>query len=473
MTRNSGNESPLDGTAIGRRGMLGLLGTGVAAGVAGPGWADSGDAGSWPLLGTPDQVAAERLLLRLVKDPDVVGLQAQLKAELQDSAIAKTRDGAATLDRAIALWTNSQIFHEMCTYRPTPAFLWGTDDTPRSWFGHSLPGVGTSNDNPDNIYRSMILDGNKNYEILGWKDKANPAEQLVIQVDKANMTDPASMFDMKSKMPSIVGTTIALFDDEDLKIAADGSFRITLGSGEQGPVHVKMLPTNISVGVRDLLSDWRQRPCKLVVREIGSKRPLEPATAEELDYALIKQHLIADLPGFIRFWAKFPDIWFGGLKPNTISAPRARVGGWGFVAGLHFALAPDEAAIVTAKRGAAAYMGFQLNDPWMIMGDATRYQLCLNNSQAKPSPDGSFTYVISPNDPGVANWLDTVGLHNGIGCLRWQKVPADMTGDGLIREYRVVKLAEVAAMTQLPRVSPQERQAEIANRATTFKSRMT
>lgn len=473
MTCKPENESCLAGAAIDRRAMLGLIGTGVAAGMAGTGWAQASGGVPGPILGTPDQLAAERLLMRLIEDPDVIRLQGELKAELLRTRIGMTPAGGATVDRAIAQWTNSQIFNEICTHRPVPAFLWGTDDTPRTWFGHTLGGVGTSGDNPDNVYRTAIIDGARNYEILGWKDLANPAEQLVIQIDKANMIDPASMFDMDSKMPSIVGATLALFSDDDLKTGADGSFRITLGSGEQAPLHVPLKPGNISLGIRDLLADWRQRPCKLVVRELGGSPSADPAVATPLDYAMIKQHLLADLPGYIRFWAKFPEIWFGGIKPNTISAPRGRVGGWGFIVGLNFALAADQAAIVTTTRGAAAYTGFQLTDPWMIQADAKRHQVCLNNSQARPSPDGTFTYVIAGADPGVANWLDTTGVDSGIGIVRWQKVPGDMTDEGLIREYRVVKLSEVAGMTRLPRVSPEERRAEIADRAEAYGSRAT
>jgi hypothetical protein len=471
MTTKSKRECQTAGAAMDRRGALGLVSSGLAVSLAGSGWAEAADSARRPLLGTPDQLAAERMLMRLNKDPDILRLQAQLKAELLLTAIGKSAAGAATIERAVAQWTNSQFFNEVCTRRRIPTFLWGTDDTPRTWFGYTLGGVGTSGDNPDNVYRTAIIDGTKNYEILGWKDQTNPAEQLVIQVDKANMLDPASMFDMKSKMPSIVGATMALFQDRDLKIAPDGSFRITLGSGEQGPVHVPLRPGNISLGVRDLLADWRQRPSKLVVRELGSGTPIDRPVAEELDYAMIKQHLVEDLPGYVRFWARFPEIWFGGLKPNSISAPRGRVGGWGFVAGCNFALAPDEAAIITTTRGQAVYTGFQINDPWMIQPDAKRYQVCLNSSQAKPGPDGSFTYVISQTDPGVANWLDTTGVNSGIGILRWQKVPADMTGEGLIREYKVMKLTDVDRMTQLPRVSPEDRRAVIAERAAAYSTR--
>jgi hypothetical protein len=66
---------------------------------------------------------------------------------------------------------------------------------------------------------------------------------------------------------------------------------------------------------------------------------------------------------------------------------------------------------------------------------------------------------ISQNDPGVANWLDTVGVNSGT--------------DGLIRDFRLVKLSEVAAMTHLPRVTPEQRSVEIAARAAAYASRAT
>jgi hypothetical protein len=424
-----------------------------------------------PLLGTPHQRAAERLLMQLIGDPDLIDVQGALKRELSGGEIGKTPAASATLDRAIAQWTNSLIFKEICTHHPAAGFLWGTDDTPRTWFGYTLGGVGASGDNPDNIYRSAVIDGAKSYEIVGQLDPRNRAEQLVIQVDQANLVDPASMFDMKSKMPSIVGATLALLSDSDIRPDGEGRFRITLGSGEHCENHVELKRGIISVGVRDLLSDWRQRPARLILRELGGVSADDLRMAESLDQDEIKAHLLKDLPAYIRFWGKFPSIWFGGLQPNTISSPRGRVGGWGFVAGMSFAIAPDEAVIVTTSRGDAAYTGFQLNSPWMIQADATANQVCLNSSQAKPNPDGTFTYVISQSDPGVANWLDTVGVNSGIGILRWQKVPKEMTADALIREFRVVGLSEVHDMTYLPRVTVQQRHDEITARAAAYGSR--
>lgn len=164
-------------------------------------------------------------------------------------------------------------------------------------------------------------------------------------------------------------------------------------------------------------------------------------------------------------------MWFGGLKPNTVSGPAGRSGGWGYVSGLRYQLASDEVIVVTTGSGDARYSGFQVIDPWMIAPDARRYQASLNRSQSAPSPDGSFTYIISPSDPGVANWLDTAGLHEGFGIIRWQGLPEGATKDGLLRDFRVVQKSEVASMPDLARVTPAKRRQQLAVRAETYTSR--
>ena len=217
--------------------------------------------------------------------------------------------------------------------------------------------------------------------------------------------------------------------------------------------------------MRDILSDWTQRAALLRIRRLDTAAPALFSPAD------IRAHLLADLPDYIRFWSAFPNIWMGGLKPNSFAQPKKRPGGWGFVAGLRFQLAPDEAAVVTTTQGPARYTGFQIIDPWMIAPDARHSQCCLNVTQATPDADGAFTYVIAQTDPGVANWLDTTGLHDGFGIMRWQNIPADMTSDGLIREYRVIKLADVPALQGVARITPAQRLQQLEARTIGYNTR--
>ena len=249
----------------------------------------------------------------------------------------------------------------------------------------------------------------------------------------------------------------AQINQDQFVVARDGSFRIRSAPRRTAPpVRQTISRSRASgyciVGVRDILSDWSQRACRLTIRRLD--RIDAPAVRHR---AGAPPAVHRDLAGYIRFWAHFPDIWFGGLKPNTHSPPLARPGGWGFVSGLNYRLATDEALVVTTDPGGAKYTGFQINDPWMIAPDARLRQVCLNGSQTTPNADGTVTYIIAASDPGAANWLDTAGYRDGLAIIRWQAIPPDLKGDGLIREFRVAKLAEVAAMKDLPRVTPAQR----------------
>ena len=109
----------------------------------------------------------------------------------------------------------------------------------------------------------------------------------------------------------------------------------------------------------------------------------------------------------------------------------------------------------------------------MIAPDARTRQVCLNNTQATANADGTVSYVIARSDPGAANWLDTAGMDDGLAIVRCQAVPAEMTGDGLFRDFRVIKLAALAAMPGLPRVNPEQRRARVAARAGDYNTRVT
>jgi len=191
--------------------------------------------------------------------------------------------------------------------------------------------VGTSGNNPDAIYRAAVIDGSGQYEIIGQIDLVHRPAQFQIEADAADMTQPAHMFGPKklTDTPSLAVTT-----DRQMAIAPDGSFRITVNGPAQGPNNLKTAGGRITIGVRDILSDWTQRAALLHIRR------LDAASAVPVTPGDIRTHLLADLPGYIRFWSAFPNIWMGALKPNSFAQPKRRPGGWGFVAGLRFQLAP-------------------------------------------------------------------------------------------------------------------------------------
>jgi hypothetical protein len=93
----------------------------------------------------------------------------------------------------------------------------------------------------------------------------------------------------------------------------------------------------------------------------------------------------------------------------------------------------------------------------------------LNKSQVVPNPDGSVTYALALADPGLANWIDTCGLHQGWMLTRWQGVPAGVQLDTMIRDVQLVQMDAVP--DTLPKIDLAGRRAQIAGRARSFAQR--
>ena len=294
--------------------------------------------------------------------------------------------------------------------------------------------------------------------------KNRPA-QITIELHKGDSTQPPKLNANASDLAPVASIT-----ERDLSIAADGSFRFTVGhgvgGGAGGPNHLQSVPGLLTLGFRDILSDWRQRPSRLTLRRLDDVSP------RPWDYAQLRQRIYADLVGFVGFWSNFPNIWFGGLTGNKITPVKGRNGGFGFIAAMSFDLAENQAIVLTLDPAGSAYTGVQLIDPWMISADVKRHQVSLNVSQSTPNADGTFTYVISRKDPGVSNWLDTAGLNHGFGILRWHASPAGTTSEHLIRDFRVLPFSDVARMTELVRLSPEQRKAQLAVRSDAYSSRV-
>jgi hypothetical protein len=87
-----------------------------------------------------------------------------------------------------------------------------------------------------------------------------------------------------------------------------------------------------------------------------------------------------------------------------------------------FQLAPDEALIVEADiPERVRYWSIHLMDDQAFTLDWVHRQTILNGHSAVVDADGRFRCVISAQDPGVPNWLDTLGYASGLIQARWEE----------------------------------------------------
>ena len=102
-------------------------------------------------------------------------------------------------------------------------------------------------------------------------------------------------------------------------------------------------------------------------------------------------------------------------------------------------LADDEALIIEVRPPDALYWSVSLGNHWWETIDYANHQSSLNGHQALLDADGVFRAVVAGTDPGVANWLDTAGHHQGAMIFRWVRA-----ADAPVPSTRLVALADLA-----------------------------
>jgi hypothetical protein len=403
-------------------------------------------------LYTADQEAAEKLALRLIERADVRAAREAARREMRSDPATALPDGALSLDRALDQWVLALAMREANGDCADPKVVWNVSNPPRHWFGHSYGGAAVAVDNPDNFNREIPIDGAGNYAIDIRFSSDPPQFSVVIEMEPEHHAG--------------LGRNIGAFTLQQLLPQGDADRRVTVTVGPDagGPLHLQSGPGRIQIYTRDSQADWNQLPAEVSVRRLDPPSRWQPRSEDE-----IAATVVADMPAWVRFWRGFKDDFLGFPESNRLVGPNGRDGNWGYLAGGRFAISDDEAVLVTLDPVGSYYTGFQITDPWTIAPDPMHRLASLNKGQVIANADGTVTYAIALVDPGVANWIDTCGLHEGWMLTRWQGVPAGPPLESMIRDVKLVKLDAIPA--DIPRISLDERRRQLADRARAFAQR--
>ncbi len=309
--------------------------------------------------------------------------------------------------------------------------------------------------NPDFLYRYAFLDGRGTWRIEGVRRSAHFVDAQMIS---------GFWGDPKMRMMESYG-----FDA--LGIEVDGKVDIHLGPEppkQPGPwIRTDSDAERNTLIVREAFYDWsRERRSSLRLQStarqpIDSGAPGEAEMARRLDAAL----------RMIRFCH---DTFSGRLTANVVEA----VGYNRFllldtsrneaaanpVAGyvpVVFELEAKHALVLEFEIPRATYWGLQVGDLWWQAADYVDHQSSLNGRQVVADPDGRARIVVSAEDPGVANWLDTTGIARGVVLLRWYH--ADRHPIPEAKRLRVSDLTE-ALPPETIRLDRDERRRRLAAR---------
>ena len=325
--------------------------------------------------------------------------------------------------------------------------------------GRRIPGSRWGIDNPDSVYRVIPISGAERYEIHGRVGENRMTENYFTLWD-ANMG------------------TVAVLDGRTMEVEPDGSFTITVDSDAAGgrPNHVQSTPQAHEFYIRDVLLNWdRDDANHVAVQRLGDA-PRAPARTrdEQADATADMMAYFANFTGKLSHgvYKTAPNVFNLAWSADTVGAMRNQV----YVMG-RFDLDPGETFVVDVNDGGAEYFTVPLSNVWGTTLDIVDRTGSLNKAQSLPNDDGTYTYVISPADPGVANWIDSHGMTEGILTLRMAEFGRGGGEPGprpdLSARGRVVKLHDLETeVPTLRRVSEADRTAQIAARRAAYLRRL-
>ncbi len=257
-------------------------------------------------------------------------------------------------------------------------------------------------DNPDTLYFGTRLHADHDYVVTG---KRGTTTDLSFQLLGGEYTD------------DFVPVSQAAFDDRELDIAEDGSFEW------------RVRPTsNGQLVMREVYGDWSAQRGTLVISRLDTEGTAPPPPTRE---TIEKRYATAgkQLVNRVKTWLQFPQWFYLDLPVNTLTAPRLTPGGLAtqYSSVGHFDLRPDQALVITIPVSDAPYLGFQLGSLWYISLDYINHQTSLNNTQAQADPDDKVRIVVADQNPGVTNWVETLGHRRGFLQFRWQRVSRELS----------------------------------------------
>lgn len=257
-------------------------------------------------------------------------------------------------------------------------------------------------DNPDTLYFGARVHPGHEYVVSGLRGTTT---DLSFQLLGGEYTDDG------------VPKSEAAFDDRELDIASDGSFewRVSPSSPAQ-------------LVIREVYGDWSQRRGTVAIKRVDTAGTApSPMTQQIIEkrYATAGKQLV----NRIKTWLQFPQWFYLNQPANTMVAPRLTPGGLAtqYSSSGHFELAPEQALVITVPQSDAPYLGFQLGSRWYISLDYINHQTSLNATQAQADPDGKIRIVVADSNPGVTNWVETLGHRRGFLQFRWQRVSRELT----------------------------------------------
>ncbi len=282
-------------------------------------------------------------------------------------------------------------------------------------------------DNPDYRYCGARLSARFEYRLRG---SMGDASMLGIGVFSGGLGTPEGL------------VRDGYLSSKELELEPDGSFEIALSRDERPGNWLPMSERTNSLNIRQtLLERQRQKPAPIeLIRVDGGQgpRPLDPGRF--LSGLARTGGMVAGVVGQFLGWTESFRAHAHEIRP--IDPALLRVAQGDPNTQYHYSyweLSPDEAFVIELDPPECEYWNIQIGNHWLESLDFLHHQTHVNHHTAVREADGRVRVVVAMQDPGVPNWLETVGHRRGALALRW--VGADTTPTPRTRITKLVDLA--------------------------------
>lgn len=271
---------------------------------------------------------------------------------------------------------------------------------------HELDLVKIGADNPDNVYLSANIRGDRTYRITGRRGT----------IAYFSIGSKANRYAKDGTMASTGELT-----DADLDLDDDGTVEIIASRTPQGRNWLPLADDSTGLVVRQTYLDrTTEVPGEWRIEQVGG--PDEPGDLDPAGLGRALDRAALAVHGTAATFAGWTEHFM--TRPNELvdfgQEMFQRAGGDPELFYLHgyWELAPDEAWVIRTEVPDCPYWNFQLNNWWMESLDHRR-SITVNRHTARLEDDGALLLVIAASDPGLGNFIDTCGHRSGTALLRW------------------------------------------------------
>jgi hypothetical protein len=317
-------------------------------------------------------------------------------------------------------------------------------------------------DNADCIYQQAWIDGETVYKISGHRGTVSFLNFTVQgpRPEKQPGTDWPTLHEPFGDIPE------ANIFGHQLETEWDGSFELYIGGPER---KLNWLPTTLGsrkLFIRQCFDDWSEVPARIRIERVNMTEPRPMPMPADMITAMDWAGRF--LTGTMDDWPDFPykytkahfDQWVNQFPPEAADDPASDKRRGRAVTNMSWSLAPDEALIIEFDNHKGLWMFTNMGVFFDSM-DFLYRPVSYTPSRTKVDNDGKVRLIMSHDDCGYHNWIDTQRFERG--NLTYRNFLSEEVADFRIK---LVKRSQLAA--SLPAdsvtVTPEERTRQMYQR---------